>query len=41
MCGDGKSLVMPRLQTTNLLLQAGEEALRTDPDNIARLRPLM
>jgi hypothetical protein len=36
-----KPLIILCSQTTNLLLQAGEEALHTDPDNIARLRPLM
>jgi hypothetical protein len=30
----------PPLQTTNLLLQAGDEALRTSPGNIASLAPL-
>ncbi len=28
------------VQTTNLLLQAGEEALSTDPEHIAELAPL-
>ena len=28
------------LQTTNLLLQAGEEALKTDPTKIGELAPL-
>jgi hypothetical protein len=34
------SLLLLPLQTTNLLLQAGDEALRTPPANIGGLAPL-
>lgn len=34
------SLALPPPQTTNLLLQCGEEALRTDAANIRSLAPL-